>query len=63
MKCARCGKEINKVVPNFNYDIDYDKENVHIKEEMQFVCEECDNKRYEQLKEIFDGKSSSIHDK
>lgn len=47
MKCMKCGKEINKIVPDFDLDNKTGKIN------MSFICEECDNKRYEELKEIF----------
>lgn len=58
----KCGKEINNsiVVPDFNWTIENKEENVIIHEEMQFICKECSNKRYEQLKEIFNGKNTDI---
>ena len=39
MKCARCGKEINKAVPDFYLNTKT------YKISMQFICEECENKK------------------
>lgn len=49
-KCYKCGKEINRIVPDFNLNTET------YKIDMQFICENCFNKRYEDLKQYFNKK-------
>lgn len=54
-KCAICGKKINRLVPDFDLNSETGKIS------MNFICEECSHKRYEKLKEIFNGNGKSFN--
>lgn len=52
IKCYKCGKETNKVASCFCLNTETNKI------DMQFMCKDCLDKRYEKIKEILsDGES------
>lgn len=52
IKCCKCGKETNEVASYFRLNTETNKI------EMQFMCKDCLDKRYEKIKEILsDGES------
>lgn len=46
-KCCKCGKETNRIAPDFNLNTET------YKIDMQFICEDCFDKKYEDLKQYF----------